>query len=311
MSELLGLRQLGKVYPGGVLALEDVSLSLFRGETLAVVGESGSGKTTLARLVLGLEAPTSGSIWFREEKLDAHLRSKETRRRIQLVQQDPYSTLNPSKTAGASVELPLIVHHFPDRAARIRELFERVGLSRQWIERYPSELSGGQRQRVALARALAAEPELIVLDEPTSALDVSVQAKILSVLAALQSKLGLTTLFITHDLALIRTIATRVAVIYRGRLVEIGPTDSVFRTPRHRYTQKLLSSIAVVDEKEELLKPGWPEDAPDDRASRVDGCLFRPRCPFSVDRCEEVSPLLPRGGAASPHVSRALCTLSR
>ena len=264
MAELLAVRDLRRRY-GRVVALDGVSLGIAEGESLAVVGESGSGKTTLGRLVVGLEAPTAGNIRFRGEELSPGGRTRAQRRAIQLVPQDPLSTLNPSRTAGASVALPLAVHGLPRGRARLVELFDQVDLAERFIDRFPSELSGGQRQRVAIARALATEPEVIVLDEPTAALDVLVQARVVRLLERLRRELGVAYLFITHDLALVRSVAGRVAVLYRGRLVELGPTRSVFRSPRHRYTRRLLSKVAVVDEAEERLKPAWPHDAPDDQ----------------------------------------------
>lgn len=286
MPELLATRDLGKRY-GDVLALHGVSLGIAEGESLAVVGESGSGKTTLGRLVVGLDRPTAGSIRYRGAEFAGKSRSRSERRAIQLVPQDPLSTLNPSKTAGASVALPLAVHGLPRGRPQLVELFEKVGLAANFIDRFPSELSGGQRQRVAIARALATEPEVVVLDEPTAALDVLVQARVVRLLERLRRELGFAYLFITHDLALVRSVASRVAVLYRGGLVEVGPTRSVFESPRHRYTQRLLSQVAVVDDAEERLKPSWPPDAPDDRETRPPGCLFRPRCPYAVPACDE------------------------
>ena len=285
MPELLAIDGLGKRY-GSVAALHGISLDVSEGESVAVVGESGSGKTTLGRLVVGLERPTAGSIRYRGAELAGKRRTKAERRALQLVPQDPLSTLNPSRTAGASVALPLIVHGLLRGRARLAALFERVGLTPNFIDRYPSELSGGQRQRVAIARALATEPEVVVLDEPTAALDVLVQARIVRLLERLRQELGVAYLFITHDLALVRSVASRVAVLYRGRLVEIGPTRSVFESPRHRYTQRLLSQVAVVDDAEESLKPPWPQAAPDDRETLAPGCLFRPRCPYAVPACD-------------------------
>ena len=291
MAELLATRELGMRY-GDVAALDGISLRVAEGESVAVVGESGSGKTTLGRLIVGLERPTAGSIRYRGAEFAGKRRTRSQRRAVQLVPQDPLSTLNPSKTAGASVALPLIVHGLPHARPRLAELFETVGLPADFIDRYPSELSGGQRQRVAIARALATGPEVIVLDEPTAALDVLVQARVVRLLERLRRELGVAYLFITHDLALVRSVASRVAVLYRGRLVEAGPVRSVFESPRHRYTERLLSRVAVVDDAEERLKPRWPEDAPDDRETLAPGCLFRPRCPHAVAACDERPRLL-------------------
>ena len=226
------------------------------------------------------------------------------RRRLQLVQQNPLSTLNPRRTVGQSVALPLEVHGLArgGRRDRVGALLDLVGLPVDAIDRYPSALSGGQRQRAALARALAAEPDLIVLDEPTSALDVSVQARVLHLLIELQARLHLTYIFITHDLAVVRNVAQRVVVLYRGRLVESGPTAAVFARPRHRYTAMLLSSIPVVSDAEEALKPDWPSD-PGALAAEVDGpgCPFAPRCPFVLDVCRRTPPPLVSDDGAHFH----------
>jgi peptide/nickel transport system ATP-binding protein/oligopeptide transport system ATP-binding protein len=279
-----------------VHALRGVDLSVERGECMAVVGESGSGKTTLGNLVLGIEPPSTGTIRFQGRELPAK-RGRHLRRRLQVVQQNPMSTLNPKRTIFNSVSLPLAVHRLVPRKEirdRTAELLRIVGLSPDYMDRYPVALSGGQRQRVALARALAAEPDCIVLDEPTSSLDVSVQARVLELLVDLQQRFGLTYLFITHDLSVVRNIATRVMVLYRGRVVEMGSTESVFAQPRHRYTQMLLSSIPVVSEEEERIKPAWSWDkelAGGDRVSEV-GCAFFPRCPYVLDECKTQRPPL-------------------
>ena len=279
-----------------VQALRGVDLSVERGECMAVVGESGSGKTTLGNLVLGIEPPSTGTIRFQGRELPAK-RGRRLRRCLQVVQQNPMSTLNPKRTIFNSVSLPLEVHKLVPRKeirGRTAELLRIVGLSPDYMDRYPVALSGGQRQRVALARALAAEPDCIVLDEPTSSLDVSVQARVLELLVDLQQRFGLTYLFITHDLSVVRNISTRVMVLYRGRVVEMGSTESVFAAPRHRYTQMLLSSIPVVSEEEERIKPDWSWDkelAGGDRVSEV-GCAFFPRCPYVLDVCKTERPPL-------------------
>jgi peptide/nickel transport system ATP-binding protein len=231
-----------------VRAVDDVSFAIATGETLAVVGESGSGKTTMGRCVLRLIEPTSGEIVFRGQALH-ELSAREMRRmrrHMQLVFQDPYWSLNPRMRAGAIVEEPLIVHRVgspTERAARVRTLFQLVGLDVDHLDRYPREFSGGQRQRIGIARALALEPAFVVADEPVSALDVSIQQQVMSLLADLQQRLGLTYLFISHDLRLVRRIATRVAVMYRGRLVEIAPPETLFTRPAHPYTRALLSAV--------------------------------------------------------------------
>ena len=279
-----------------VRALDAVDFELPEGKTVAVVGESGSGKTTLGNLILGLEDPGAGRIWFGDRELRSH-RPKSLCKAIQVVQQNPYSALNPRRPVRHAIELPLLVHGMGDRVARRRrvaELLERVELGPEYMDRYPSTLSGGQRQRVALARALAAEPRVIVLDEPTSALDVSVQAKIIALLQELQRSLRLTYMFITHDLGVVRNIADRVVVLYRGRIVEAGDTEAVFATPRHRYTVMLLSAIPVITEEDAAFRPHWPwEGAPlDDGGAASPGCRFAFRCPFATEACRLASPVM-------------------
>lgn len=293
--EAIGVSKRYRVGTRQVQALLQVSLRAGAAETLAVVGESGSGKSTLGRILLGIERPDEGQVLFDASPL-AIPAPKPMRRRLQLVQQNPLSTLNPRRTVGQSVALPLHVHGLVPagrRRERVRELLDLVGLPADTHDRYPNALSGGQRQRAALARALAAEPDMIVLDEPTSALDVSVQARVLHLLIALQARLGLTYIFITHDLAVVRNVAARVAVLYRGHLVESGPTEDVFLRPRHRYTAMLLSAIPVVSDAEEAVKPAWPS-APGALAVEPDsaGCGFAPRCPFAVEPCRRAPPPL-------------------
>ena len=296
---ILRVEELHKHYLVGdklVRALDGVDFELSRGETVAIIGESGSGKTTLGNLILGLERPTAGRILLYGQEVGAR-RSKNFRRRIQVVQQDPYSALNPSRTVQHSIELPLIVHgdsRRRERRDRVAELLRTVELLPDFMTRYPNTLSGGQRQRVALARALAAEPDVIVLDEPTSSLDVSVQAKVLALLLDLQKRMGLTYAFITHDLSVVHNIATRMVVLYRGKIVESGPTEAVFGAPRHRYTAMLLSSIPVITPEDEALKPTWPWEhmAPEEGGRQSAGCRFAVRCPYAKETCwNEVPPL--------------------
>jgi oligopeptide transport system ATP-binding protein len=235
-----------------VKAVDDVSFTIEAGETFGLVGESGSGKTTTGRCVLRLVEPTSGSVRFRGEDVLGFSRSKlrEARRHMQIVFQDPYSSLNPRMRAKQIVEEPLIIHRLGDRAARdqrVRQLFELVGLDAAHLTRFPHEFSGGQRQRIGLARALALHPSFLVLDEPVSALDVSVQAQVVNLLMDLQQQLTLTYLFVAHDLRLVEHICSRVAVMYLGRIVEMGPTAMLFASPQHPYTQALLSAIPIAD----------------------------------------------------------------
>jgi peptide/nickel transport system ATP-binding protein/oligopeptide transport system ATP-binding protein len=294
---LLEVRDLSKHYvtrARTVKALDGVSLEVFAGETLAVVGESGSGKTTLANLILGTEGATAGTLCFEGQPLGKD-RPLTLRRRVQYVQQNPMTTLNPRRTVFQSIRVPLQTHRVPgDHRARAAELLEVVGMSADYLDRFPAALSGGQRQRVAIARALAVKPKLLVLDEPTSALDVSVQAKVLALLVELQRQFELTYLFITHDLSVVRNVAGRVAVMYRGRLAELGPTPELFREPEHPYTRMLISSIPVVSEEEEALKPRWPweRNLALGLAAVSPGCPFAPRCPFAEEPCwSEVPPL--------------------
>jgi len=235
-----------------VRAVDDISFSIEAGETFGLVGESGSGKTTAGRCLLRLIEPTSGSVRFRGEDVLSFSRSRlrDARRDMQVVFQDPYSSLNPRMRARQIVEEPLIIHGIGDRAARkarVGELFDLVGLDAAHLERFPHEFSGGQRQRIGLARALALNPSFVVLDEPVSALDVSVQAQVVNLLMDLQTRLSLTYLFIAHDLRLVEHICARVAVMYLGKIVEMGPTASLFASPQHPYTRALLSAIPVAD----------------------------------------------------------------
>jgi len=238
--------------PSVVRAVDVVSFSIAEGETFGLVGESGSGKTTTGRCILRLIEPTAGEVRFKGEDVLAFSRARmrAARRDMQIVFQDPYSSLNPRMRAGAIVEEPLIIHRTGpklERRARVAELFELVGLDPTQLARYPHQFSGGQRQRIGLARALALNPSLIIADEPVSALDVSVQAQVVNLLMDLQQRLKLTYLFIAHDLRLVRHICDRVAVMYLGKIVETGPTESLFAAPAHPYTRALLSAIPIPD----------------------------------------------------------------
>ncbi|MEP6918184.1 MAG: ATP-binding cassette domain-containing protein [Acidobacteriota bacterium] len=238
--------------PSVVRAVDGVSFTIEQGETFGLVGESGSGKTTTGRCILRLIEPTAGQVRFKDEDVlrFSRKRLRQARRDMQIVFQDPYSSLNPRMRVGAIVEEPLIIHRVgakAERRARVAELFELVGLDPSQLSRYPHQFSGGQRQRIGLARALALNPSLVVADEPVSALDVSVQAQVINLLMDLQERLKLTYLFIAHDLRLVRHICSRVAVMYLGRIVEMGATEALFAEPAHPYTRALLSAIPVPD----------------------------------------------------------------
>jgi oligopeptide/dipeptide ABC transporter ATP-binding protein len=300
--------------PAGVLrAVDGVDLDIFRGETLGLVGESGCGKSTLGNALLRLVPPTGGTVTFDGTDLTALDRRgmKEMRRRAGMVFQDPFASLDPRRTVAQTVAEPLEVHGLRagkrERAARVGELLELVGLDAAVAGRYPHEFSGGQRQRVGIARALAGEPDFLVCDEAIASLDVSVQAQVLNLLRRLQRQLGLTLLFISHDLSAVRHISDRIAVMYLGRVVEIGPAAAVGSDPQMPYTQALLSAVptphpALERERQRVVLTG---DVPSP-AAVPSGCRFRTRCPYAFEPCPDVDPALQPVGAPG---QRAACHL--
>ena len=294
---------------GAVQAVDGLDFEIRRGETLGLVGESGCGKSTTGRLLLQLLRPSAGRIIMDNRDLTS-LSAEElraSRRQMQMIFQDPYASLNPRMTVGEIVEEPLKVHGVESgpatRARRVQALLERVGLNPHYTNRYPHEFSGGQRQRIGIARALATNPGFIVADEPISALDVSIQAQVINLLDDLKQELGLTYLFIAHDLAMVRYLSDRVAVMYLGRIVELGERDDVYERPLHPYTQGLLSAIPIPNpikeaKRQRLILQG---DVPNP-ARPPAGCRFHPRCPFATDICQTDDPEFRNlGTAEQPH----------
>jgi peptide/nickel transport system ATP-binding protein len=300
MSAAIEVRGLRRVFRGRngmfgaervVRAVDGISFSLAAGDVLGIVGESGCGKSTLGRLIMGLLPPTEGEVLVDGRAL-ATLDRRERARLIQPVFQDPFSSLNPRQRVAEIVGLPLAAQgNVPAarRRDRVMEMLARVGLAPEMAERLPAQLSGGQRQRVAIARALVLRPRIVVCDEPTSALDVSVQAQILNLLSELRRELGLTYLFISHNLAVVEHIATEVAVMYLGRFVEQAPVDALFHEPRHPYTRALLASVLTPEPGKGIPDVGLGESYPDP-ANIPSGCRFHPRCPIAVPGCARESP---------------------
>jgi peptide/nickel transport system ATP-binding protein len=284
---------------GTVVAVDGVSFDVAKGETLGLVGESGCGKTTTARLVLRALTPTRGEIFFRVggqavrvDRLKGRA-LRALRPHIQMIFQDPFSSLNPRMPVGEIIGEPLRIHRRGSREEiqeRVKALMGMVGLNVQYLRRYPHSFSGGQRQRIGIARALALNPELVVCDEPVSALDVSVQAQVLNLLKDLQTELGLTYLFISHNLAVIDYVADRIAVMYAGRVVELASKRQLFERPRHPYTETLLAAVLRPDPRLRGVTLGAAREGPALRAGGIPGCAYALRCPYAVDRCRVETP---------------------
>ncbi len=300
---LLRVENLVKHYVSGgflrekevVRAVDGVSFTLSEGETLGLVGESGSGKSTVGKTVLRLTEPTSGSIFFKGEDITKRKDMRPLRKEMQIVYQDPLSSMNPRMRVIDVVGRPLEIHGLvkgrKEKEEKVSELLERVGLSPDMMYRYPHEFSGGQRQRIAIARALAPGPSFIVLDEPTSALDVSVQAQILNLLRGLQEETGVSYLFISHDLAVVRNVSHRVAVMYAGRIVELADVQELFSNPLHPYTKGLLASVLEPSPDARAPEEVMPGEPPDPR-NPPPGCRFHPRCPYRFEPCDKEVPEL-------------------
>jgi oligopeptide/dipeptide ABC transporter ATP-binding protein len=310
---LLEVRDLVKHFPikqgvvfqrqvGAVKAVDGISFDVYRGETLGLVGETGCGKSTTARLLVRLLDPTSGEIRFEGEDVSRAKRDslKALHRQAQMIFQDPYSSLNPRKTVGSIISDPFVIHglHSGEGARKkaVQELMDRVGLNPEHYNRYPHEFSGGQRQRIGVARAIALEPKLLIADEPVSALDVSIQAQVLNLLRELQREMGLTLVFIAHDLSVVRHMCDRVAVMYLGKLVELAPADALYSFPRHPYTGALLSAVPVPDpsgghRQRQLLSGDVPSPA-----NPPSACRFHTRCPKAQEVCSTVEPPLESKG---------------
>ena len=315
---LVEVRNLKKHFPiyrgvfrrqvGAVRAVDGITFDIYKGETFGLVGESGCGKSTTGRTILQLLEPTEGKVFFEDKELTDLSKSemRRARRDMQMIFQDPYASLNPRMTVGGIVAEPLEVHGIGNRKSRkerVQELLDLVGLNPYFINRYPHEFSGGQRQRIGVARALASNPSFIVADEPISALDVSIQAQVVNLLDDLKAELGLTYLFIAHDLSMVRYISDRVGVMYLGRIVELSERDEVYDHPLHPYTQALLSAIPIPDpEKESKRERIILEGSVPSPSNPPPGCHFHPRCAYATEICSEVDPEFRNLGTSNqPH----------
>ena len=308
-EEILRVNNVSRIYEtsgGGfgrknkVSALDGVSFNLVQGETLGIVGESGCGKSTLGRIISRLDAPTTGEIIYKGNDIakKSLAAMRPLRKEIQFIFQDPYASLNPRRQIGAIIEEPMRIHGVSkdERRARAHELLEKVGLDKNSYEKYPHEFSGGQRQRVVIARALTLKPELIIADEPVSALDVSIQAQVLNLFKELQDEMKLTYIFVAHDLGVVRHISDRIAVMYLGKIVELGSVEQIYNNPQHPYTKALLSANPRIDQSAQSTRQILTGDIPSP-LNRPSGCSFHTRCPIAVPECSTREPELRRVGA--------------
>ena len=308
-NEILSVKNISKIYEssgGGfgrknkVSALDGVSFNLAQGETLGIVGESGCGKSTLGRIISRLDSPTSGEIIYKGNDIakKSLAAMRPLRKEIQFIFQDPYASLNPRRQIGAIIEEPMRIHGVSkdERRARAHELLEKVGLDKNSYEKYPHEFSGGQRQRVVIARALTLKPELIIADEPVSALDVSIQAQVLNLFKELQDEMKLTYVFVAHDLGVVRHISDRIAVMYLGKIVELGSVEEIYNNPQHPYTKALLSANPRIDQSAQSTRQILTGDIPSP-LNRPSGCSFHTRCPIAIAECSTREPELRRIGA--------------